>query len=336
MSTLQRGIHMTERLFPSSSMPLGWFQIGWSSDFPPGQPRALRYFGCDLVAYRSTLGPLHVLDAYCRHLGAHLAHGSHVEGGCIRCPYHGWLYNGDGATVETPGADPPLRLTIGSWATAEVEGVAFVRHDPDGRFETAPPPGPFVRSNEPHWPLDAMTATWRDQPLAPQYAADNVTDAGHFTHVHGSYEPAHLISFEHEALHFTACYEIAFGGGAPTTWATPHGPIVGTIRTEAWGIGVMWNRLGGCDDIRSLLGVTPLTPTTADVRLTVWAPRTRADGSPLDERTRDRWFSQQRSQVEADLLIWTNQTYIAKPPYLAHESAAMRAFRTYAAGFYDR
>lgn len=332
--SMRRSDRLPQRQFPSTSMPHGWFQIGWSSDFAADEAYPLRYFDCDLVAYRSDSGTLHVLDAFCRHMGAHLGYGSRIDGECVRCPYHGWLYDGSGTLVETPGSPQLLRAQIGAWPTAEVDGLAFVRHDPTGSLDAAPPPSGFVRSQLPSWP--AMTATWRGHPMTPQHAADNVVDAGHFQHVHGSFNPAGLLSYEHDSFHFTALYEMEFGAGAVATWATPHGPIPGTIRTEAWGVGVMWNRLGGCDDVRSVLGVTPVSATASDLRLSVWIPTTRVDGSPLDEGTRDRWFAQQQSQVEADLLIWDHQTYVDKPPFLAHESAAMRCFRTYAETFYDR
>ena len=42
-----------------------------SSEFATGEVRPLHYFGKDLVAYRDEDGALHVLDAHCRHLGAH-------------------------------------------------------------------------------------------------------------------------------------------------------------------------------------------------------------------------------------------------------------------------
>ena len=52
----------------------GWFMVGWSPEFPIGEVRPLRYFGEDPVAYRDESGKLHVLEAHCKHLGAHLGH----------------------------------------------------------------------------------------------------------------------------------------------------------------------------------------------------------------------------------------------------------------------
>ncbi len=63
---------------PYTWRPTGWFQIGWSGDFPTDRTVPLRYFGEDLVAYRGEEGELHVLDAHCPHLGAHIGHGGKV------------------------------------------------------------------------------------------------------------------------------------------------------------------------------------------------------------------------------------------------------------------
>ena len=58
--------------------PIGWFQVAWSADVAKGEVKQLHYFGRDLVAFRGNDGVVHVLDAYCQHLGASLAHG-----GCV-------------------------------------------------------------------------------------------------------------------------------------------------------------------------------------------------------------------------------------------------------------
>ena len=39
-----------------------------------------------------------MLDAYCPHLGAHLAEGGRVQGESVRCPFHAWEF--DGASGE--------------------------------------------------------------------------------------------------------------------------------------------------------------------------------------------------------------------------------------------
>lgn len=40
-------------------------------------------------------GQLHVLNAYCPHMGGNLAHGT-VKGDAVACPFHDWRWAGDG------------------------------------------------------------------------------------------------------------------------------------------------------------------------------------------------------------------------------------------------
>ena len=66
---------------------------------------ALKYFGRDLVLWRDEAGEFHLQDAFCPHLGAHLGVGGAVEDGCIRCPFHGWTFDGTGACTNIPYSD---------------------------------------------------------------------------------------------------------------------------------------------------------------------------------------------------------------------------------------
>ena len=110
----------------------GWFMVGWSAEFPIGEVRPLHYFGEDLVAYRDESGELHVLEAHCKHLGAHIGHGGTVVGDCVECPFHGWRWGPDGANRYIPyQPDRPNRGTH----PAGVPGAGAVRL----RVPLAPP-----------------------------------------------------------------------------------------------------------------------------------------------------------------------------------------------------
>ncbi len=65
--------------------------------------------------FRGQDGKAYVVDAYCPHLGANLAVGGRVVGGCIECPFHGWQFRGaDGKCVKIPYADKGERFLIRS------------------------------------------------------------------------------------------------------------------------------------------------------------------------------------------------------------------------------
>lgn len=121
------------------AFPRGWFAVGSSSEIGR-KPVALRYFGQDLVAYRGESGRVVVLDAYCPHMGTHLASGpstatsrspTHMEGDNIRCPFHAWRFGPDGVCNHIPYHDGPIppAARIKSWTVEEKYGVVFVWHD---------------------------------------------------------------------------------------------------------------------------------------------------------------------------------------------------------------
>jgi phenylpropionate dioxygenase-like ring-hydroxylating dioxygenase large terminal subunit len=114
--------------------PTGWFQVAWSADLKIGEVQALHYFGRDLVAYRALDGQACVMDAHCQHLGANLAYGGCVVEDGIQCPFHGWVWNGQGRNVRIPYQDRPNRgRRIRSYPVTEVNESIFIWHDATGR-----------------------------------------------------------------------------------------------------------------------------------------------------------------------------------------------------------
>ena len=61
-------------------IPNGWFALARSDEVGPGAVLPVRYFGRDLVVFRTESGRPAVLDAYCAHMGAHLGIGSGSPG----------------------------------------------------------------------------------------------------------------------------------------------------------------------------------------------------------------------------------------------------------------
>ena len=62
----------------------------------------LRILGEDLVVFRDGSGAVGLLELHCPHRGTSLEFGL-VGAKGIRCCYHGWLFDVDGAILETPG-----------------------------------------------------------------------------------------------------------------------------------------------------------------------------------------------------------------------------------------
>src|SRR5689334_2497960 len=115
--------------FPFPPYPNGWFAIGFSSDFPKGKVITRHNFGQDIVVYRTLEGELRATEPHCPHLGAHLGYGGSVAGDRLRCPFHGWCFDGQGRCVEIPGAARvPPHAALRQWPLVERNGVAFVHH----------------------------------------------------------------------------------------------------------------------------------------------------------------------------------------------------------------
>ena len=69
----------TDTLGAYAGYPRGWFVIQFSDELPPGAVKPLKYFGKDLVLFRTESGEPTILDAFCPHMGAHLGHGGKVR-----------------------------------------------------------------------------------------------------------------------------------------------------------------------------------------------------------------------------------------------------------------
>ena len=64
-----------------------------------GAPRRARLLGEDIVVFRDTRGRLGALGEHCPHRGASLFFGRNEDCG-LRCLYHGWKFDVDGAVVD--------------------------------------------------------------------------------------------------------------------------------------------------------------------------------------------------------------------------------------------
>jgi len=89
---------------------------------------SVRLLGEDLVLYREEGGGYALVGRRCPHRGADLAYGRLEDGG-IRCPFHGWLFDGQGACLEQPAepADSEFHTTIRhkAYSCIERNGIVF-------------------------------------------------------------------------------------------------------------------------------------------------------------------------------------------------------------------
>jgi len=315
--------------------PRGWFQVGWSADFPIGTAVPMHYFSRDLVGFRGEDGVLRVHDAHCPHLGAHLGYGGIVEGDCIRCPYHGWKFNPDGHNVDVPYAGTRNRgVRLRPWAVHEMADLCLVWHDPDGGApQWDPPVIPELTSPDYYPPYPDMTARWDGLQLRAQYIVENTVDIAHQNWVHRSPSEHRLTEWE---IHDRMCrsrQSINFGKGTTSTWLTPDGPVDAYLDVECWGIGFNVARFLGTDDSAHVSSHTPIDDHTIDERLTLLAKREPGHDTPSPAAVKR--FEFEKRHFELDVRIWENLTYVDRPPYAPSEGRVWREFREWAATFYE-
>lgn len=82
-----------------------WYAAAWEYEVAEADNKLARTI-CEtpLLFYKAESGQYVALDNRCCHCAAPLSTGR-VEGDCIRCMYHGMLYNPDGQVIEIPGQE---------------------------------------------------------------------------------------------------------------------------------------------------------------------------------------------------------------------------------------
>jgi len=80
-----------------------WIPALVSTELPEadGAPVRVRLLGENLIAFRTTSGRVGLIQNHCPHRGASLYYGRNEEEG-IRCVYHGWKFDCEGACVDMP------------------------------------------------------------------------------------------------------------------------------------------------------------------------------------------------------------------------------------------
>jgi phenylpropionate dioxygenase-like ring-hydroxylating dioxygenase large terminal subunit len=307
--------------FPFPRYPNGWFQVAYADELKPGGVLPLRYFGRDLVLFRTEAGQAHVLDAHCPHLGAHLGYGGVVKDGCIRCPFHAWRFDGNGACVEVPYAPRvPPRARVRPWTLREVNGLLLVWHHLAGEAPTFEVPAlPEVGS--PDWtPFE--TRRWKIR-THNQEMAENAVDSAHFHYVHGTMEmPASKADAQGPVLHVVSS----------TLMRTPMGKVKGEVESTSHGFGYSVTRFAGIVDTLLMAGVTPIDDEYVDVRFTFTVKK--LPNKDATTTVYQAFIGEIERQLGQDIPIWENKVYM-NPPLVVETDGPIGIFRRWSKQFYE-
>ncbi len=304
-------------------MPNGWFAVAMSRDLAKGDVRRASYFDRELAIFRTRSGALHVLDAYCPHLGAHLAEGGRVVGETIRCPFHGWHFGGDGACSKIPYSKkpPPAKAHVKSWDVVERNGFVFVwHHDQEGPPAWEIPE--LAEFSDPRWTEARFFEL--QVPVQLQDMAENNCDPVHFNYVHGnlnlgqtSIEPG-----SGDESHY-------FHAWSRSTQETPLGTFETELHRDTWGLGLVAVRVKGIGDA-GLLMLAATSPIDAGNTHSRWLFTVTEDMADLAGEDFISGFSQ---GVLQDMRIWKNKIHRAAP-VLCEADTELAFFRKWVRQFY--
>jgi phenylpropionate dioxygenase-like ring-hydroxylating dioxygenase large terminal subunit len=311
-----------EREHVELPIPNGWFAVAFGRDLVEADVRRIRYFDEELVLFRGRSGRPFVLDAYCPHLGAHLAEGGRVMGDSVRCPFHGWQYDGEsGRCVAIPYCQRiPPQARVRAWETVERNGMVFVWHHAEGKPPSWEVPE-LPELSDPAWCEPRRFEL--EVPVHMQDMHENNLDPVHFRFVHGMLE--------------TPASEIRYGEGGRYMYIehtspreTPFGTFDVTLIRESWGLGLAAVRTRGFPNAGLLMfsSTSPIDAGRTHSRWLFSVTRNMADLAG------EEFIQGLSTGVMQDMRIWNNKVHRAKP-VLCEADVTLAEFRRWARQFYS-
>ena len=303
-------------------IPFGWYCVGYPEDFPVGEAKALYYFGQHLAGWRDQNDAVHVSDAFCPHLGAHLGHGGTVEDCQLVCPFHGWAYDADGNNTDIPYSERTNRKArLRPYPTVERNGLVMAWFHPDEAEPLWDVPTIPEYNDDPDWSTTIRTEHVIDAGL--QEMAENTVDSAHFRYVHNTATVPDIIEYTTEFPEAIMRSSQKF--------PTPRGVMEGQINTHAWGPGFSLVNFNGIIDTVNLATSTPIEADRCIVRFNF---RFKTLGDEKTTRNVGRAFvAEVDKQVREDKPIWEHKAHLVRPA-LADNDGPFMKFRRWYAGFY--
>ncbi len=105
-----------------------WHPVAAVAEMAERWTKRVRILGEDLVLFKNRTGTLGLIGEFCPHRRASLAYGIPTDDG-IRCPYHGWMFDGAGRCLEQPnepeGSSFKDKVTTAGYPIGELGGLLW-------------------------------------------------------------------------------------------------------------------------------------------------------------------------------------------------------------------
>jgi cholesterol 7-dehydrogenase len=303
-----------------------------------GEARDFELLGHFFVVYRGEDGKARILDAYCPHLGAHLGVTGQVVGNEIACPFHGWQFNGEGQCTHIPYAEKvPGFIKTNSWHCTEINGAILIWHDAEGRAPLwMPPEIKEISSGRFKWhgsSLHQVRAHIQEIP-------ENGPDTAHLNILHVPL----VIRFLYK-LGFTHSWEASWEPGQGVEEHLAHIKVIQSVKFK--GIHVPGSRVNvtitqvgpamvhlnfatALGSVIVIETVTPIQPLLQRFTHQVFAEWT------IPRFVAKFFFGSTITQVERDVPIWNNKTYLPQPTVIKEDGPITKYRRWFAKNFYSK
>lgn len=320
----------------TSRYPTGWFQIAWSHELNVESSKLVKYFGEDMVVWRSRSGQINVVAAYCLHLGANLGVKGRVEGEDIVCPWHEWKWNGRGENTDIPYSrqDCKKHLRLKTWPVVEKYGCIFIWHDLEGREPSWELPTIERLEDSGFYPVQDWMRDQHRVKAHPQLVFENGVDQAHIGPIHGAGEMPQIVEVTADGHKWVTRIATSYGAGKEKTWMTPDGAVSATLEFKLWGIGLGVSEWP--DELGSLimyLSTTPVDETYSDIWLMLTARNHSPETNEPPKGVR-KLIEHQKDIVTQDFFVWENMKVLTVPNFAAEEAKHYGAMRRWAQQFY--
>ena len=248
-----------------------------------------------------------------------------MEGDSIRCPFHGWRFEGNGRCVEIPYAERiPPQARLRRYPSVERNGMLFFWY----HAEEEPPF--FEIPDFPEWHDPEFSDSWSRHQWTVhthcQEMQENSVDGAHFPHVH---RMDMQVELHHE---FRDCV-LHWGLGARKQVSTLDDEEDDLrLESESYGLGYNVVRQRGQLETLVATGLTPIDAETTHMRLAVIAKRDGRSEQQMSDWM-DRYMAEHAVVATEDFHIWENKLY-RESPLLAEGDGAIAEYRNWAKRFY--
>jgi phenylpropionate dioxygenase-like ring-hydroxylating dioxygenase large terminal subunit len=197
---------------------------------PDCAPMRIRLLGENLIAFRSTSGPVGIIADNCPHRGASMFFGRNEEDG-LRCVYHGWKFSTDGQCVDMPNEPPESnfkhKIRINAYKVEERNGMVWVYMGPNEN-----PPGlPSIEWNMVPETQSFVSKRWQECNWVQ--ALEGGIDNSHVSFLHSRLKVEQNVGYDKAADDQKAIMRSLLTDRHPVFEAvdTDYGTLIGARRT---------------------------------------------------------------------------------------------------------